>query len=101
MLVSMEMLVGITERFKRLRGVLDERSRRLLVAAESEAIGPRGISAVSKATGVSRQVIRQGMAELKEAAVLPERRIRRSGGGRKKAEVLDPSLKSDLEELLE
>ena len=39
MLVSMEMLVGITERFKRLRGVLDERSRRLLVAAESEAIG--------------------------------------------------------------
>lgn len=101
MLVSMEMLVGITERFKRLRGVLDERSRRLLVAAESEAIGPRGISAVSKATGVSRQVIRQGMAELKESAVLPERRIRRSGGGRKKAEVLDPTLKSDLEELLE
>jgi transposase len=101
MLVSMEMLVGITERFKRLRGVLDERSRRLLVAAESEAMGPRGISAVSKATGVSRQVIRQGMAELKESAVLPERRIRRSGGGRKKAEALDPSLKSDLEELLE
>ena len=96
----MEMLVGISERFKRLRGVLDERSRRLLVAAESEAMGPRGISAVSKATGVSRQVIRQGMAELKEAAVLPEKRIRRSGGGRKKAEVLDPSLKSDLEELL-
>ena len=96
----MEMLVGISERFKRLRGVLDERSRRLLVAAESEAMGARGISAVSKATGVSRQVIRQGMAELKEAAVLPEKRIRRSGGGRKKAEVLDPSLKSDLEELL-
>ena len=41
------------------------------------------------------------MAELKESAVLPERRIRRSGGGRKKAEVLDPTLKSDLEELLE
>ena len=51
MLVSMEMLVGITERFKQLRGLLDERSRRLLVAAESKAIGPRGISAVSRATG--------------------------------------------------
>ena len=97
----MEMLIGIEERFKRLRGVLDERSRRLLVAAESEAMGPRGISAVSKATGVSRQVIRQGIAELKQAAVLPERRIRRSGGGRKKAKELDPSLKTDLEELLE
>jgi len=99
--VSMEMLTGIEERFRRLRGVLDERSRRLLVAAESEALGRRGISAVAKVTGVSRQVIRQGIAELKQAAVLPERRIRRSGGGRKKAAVRDPSLKSDLEELLE
>jgi transposase len=100
-LVSMDMLAGIEARFKRLRGVLDERSRRLLVAAESEAMGGRGISTVSKATGVSRQVIRQGIAELKESAVLPERRIRRSGGGRKSAVELDPSLKTDLEELLE
>ena len=100
-LVSMEMLTGIAERFKRLRGVLDERSRRLLVAAESEAMGRRGISTVSRATGVSRQVIRQGIAELKQAAVLPERRIRRSGGGRKQAVALDPSLKTDLEEMLE
>ena len=60
----MEILTGIEERFKRLRGVLDERSRRLLVAAESEAMGPRGISTVAKATGMSRQVIRQGIAEL-------------------------------------
>jgi transposase len=100
-LVSMDILAGIEARFKRLRGVLDERSRRLLVAAESEAMGERGISTVSKATGVSRQVIRQGIAELKESAVLPERRIRRSGGGRKSAVELDPSLKTDLEELLE
>ena len=100
-LVSMEILTGIEERFKRLRGVLDERSRRLLVAAESEAMGRRGISTVAKATGVSRQVIRQGIAELKQSAVLPERRIRRSGGGRKSAVKLDPSLKTDLEELLE
>ena len=99
--MSMEILTGIEERFKRLRGVLDERSRRLLVAAESEAMGRRGISTVAKATGVSRQVIRQGIAELKQSAVLPERRIRRSGGGRKSAVKLDPSLKTDLEELLE
>jgi len=101
MLVSMDILTGIEERFKRLRGVLDERSRRLLVAAESEAVGWRGISTVAKATGVSRQVIRQGIVELKQSAVLPERRIRRSGGGRKSAVKLDPSLKTDLEELLE
>ena len=99
--MGMELLTGIEERFKKLRGVLDERSRRLLVAAESEAVGRRGISVVAKVTGVSRQVIRQGIAELKQAAVLPERRIRRAGGGRKKAVARDPSLKADLEELLE
>jgi DNA-binding phage protein len=75
----METLAGIEERFKKLRGVLDERSRRLVAAAESETMGRRGISAVSKATGVSRQVIRQGMAELKQGAVLPAKRVRRSG----------------------
>ena len=99
-LMSMDLLSGIEERFKRLRGVLDERSRRLLLAAESQALGRAGISAVAKITGVSRQVIRQGIAELTQAAVLPERRIRRAGGGRKKAVVRDPSLKADLEEML-
>jgi hypothetical protein len=39
MLAGMEMLAGITDRYKRLRGLLDERSRRLLVAAESESVG--------------------------------------------------------------
>ena len=99
--MSMDLLTGIEVRFKKLRGVFDERSRRLLVAAESEAMGQRGISAVAKATGMSRQVIRQGIVELQQAAVLPERRIRRSGGGRKSAVKLDPSLKTDLEEMLE
>jgi transposase len=96
---GMEVLTGIEERYKRLRGVLDERARRLVVAAESEAIGRRGISTVSKATGVSRQVIRRGIAELKQPAATE--RIRRSGGGRKPAVARDPSLKTDLEELLE
>lgn len=99
--MGMELLTGIEVRFRKLRGVLDERSRRLLVAAESEAMGRGGISVVAKVTGVSRQVIRQGIAELKQVAVLPERRIRRAGGGRKKAVARDPSLKADLEELLE
>jgi transposase len=84
-----------------LRPWLDERARRLLAAAESQAIGPRGISAVSRATGVSRRVIRQGMAELKQPTAFVPGRIRRAGGGRKKAVDLDPSFKTDLEQLLE
>ena len=92
---------AIKERYARLTAVLDERSRRLLVAAESQVIGRSGITAVSKATGVSRRVIRQGMAELTNPSVLPSGRVRRPGGGRKKAIDRDPALKQDLEELLE
>jgi len=92
---------GIKERFTVLHSLLDERSRRLLAAAESQVIGRGGISAVSRATGVSRQVIRRGMAELKEPAAVMPGRIRRTGGGRKKIVDQDRSLKGDLESLLE
>ena len=92
---------GIKVRFETLRPWLDERARRLLAAAESQAIGPGGISAVSRATGVSRRVIRQGVAELKGPATLGPGRIRRAGGGRKKAVDRDPTFKTDLEKLLE
>ena len=92
---------GIKARYGALRPRLDERARRLLAAAESLAIGPGGLSAVSRATGVSRRVIRQGRAELKEPTALVPGRIRRAGGGRKKAVDLDPSFKTDLEQLLE
>ena len=81
--------------------VLDERSRRLVAASESAAIGRGGISAVSRATGVSRQVIRQGMAELSETGVRPPGRIRRPCGGRKKTAAGDPALARDLERLVE
>jgi len=94
-------LAAITARYEALKPVLDERSRRLVVAAESRAIGKGGISSVSKATGISRPVIRQGIAELKDPASLAPGRIRREGGGRKKAVDKDASLKSDLERLLE
>jgi len=73
----------------------------LVAAAESQAIGARGISPVSKATGISRVVIRQGIAELKDPVSLAPGRIRRKGGGRKKAVDKDASLKSDLQDLLE
>jgi len=94
-------IAAITARYQALKSVLDERTRRLVAAAESQAIGKGGISSVSKATGLSRPVIRQGIAELKNPASLSPGRIRRQGGGRKKAVDKDTSLKSDLEALLE
>jgi transposase len=94
-------IAGIARRFDAVRGVLDERSRRLVAAAESVAVGRGGISAVSRATGISRQVIRLGVAELSEVLVRPPGRVRRSGGGRKTTISQDASLLRDLESLVE
>jgi transposase len=94
-------IAAITARYEALKPVLDERTRRLLAAAESQAIGKGGISSVSRATGISRPVIRQGIAELKDPDSLAHGRVRRQGGGRKKAVDKDASLQSDLETLLE
>jgi DNA-binding phage protein len=100
-LVWMDDPAGVRDRFKSLEAVLDERSRRLLAAAESKVWGPGGISVVSRATGVSRQVIRLGLKELSQAPAHPVGRIRRPGGGRKKAKQKDPTLVADLEKLVE
>ena len=97
----MDELAGVRDRFRTLKAVLDERSRRLLAAAESKTWGRGGISAVSQATGMSRQVIRQGLQELAAPAAPPAGRIRRPGGGRKKATQKDPTLLADLEKLVE
>ena len=94
-------LSGVRRRYATLKGVLDERSRRLLAAAECKVWGPGGVSAVSQATGVSRQVIRQGLRELDQPPAPPAGRIRRPGGGRKKAKQKDPTLVADLEQLVE
>jgi len=95
--------VGIRHRFGVLEKHLDERMRRLVAAAEAEALGVRGISIVSRSTGVSRQAIRRGMQELREAALEEKgpHRIRKPGGGRKRTTEKDPSLLRDLERLVE
>jgi hypothetical protein len=100
-LIAVADIAAITARFDALKTLLDERSRRLVAAAESRAIGKGGISIVAKATGISRPVIRQGMADLQNPTALPAGRVRREGGGRKRAVDKDAALKTDLEYLLE
>lgn len=93
---------GAARRFALLEKQLDERLRRCVAAAEAAALGPRGISIVSRATGVSRRAIRRGLAELREAPPADAtRRIRQPGGGRKRAREKDPTLVGDLERLVE
>jgi len=92
---------GIKRRFELVAGELNERSRRLVAASEAVAIGWGGISAVSRATGLSRKAISHGIKELQERGEGSEGRIRRIGGGRKTTVSKDPSLREDLERLVE
>jgi transposase len=94
---------AIRRRFRLIERHLDERLRRLVAAAEVAAAGTGGVSAVARATGVSRRAIRAGVKELKArgAAGLAPGRIRRPGGGRKRTIDQDPTLLTDLEKLIE
>ena len=52
------------QHYERIAGELTERTRRLFAANEALSLGWGGISAVSRATGLSRQVISAGIQEL-------------------------------------
>jgi transposase len=90
----------IKQRFRLLERHLNERLRRCVAAAEADAVGSGGTSIVSRATGVSRRAIRRGIQELREPGH-GACRIRKAGGGRKKAIDKDPSLLTDLERLVD
>src|SRR3954452_2408194 len=92
---------GIRQRYAALSSILDERGRRLLVAAEAKAAGYGGIAAVWRATGVATSTIGRGLRELAEAPALTAGRVRRAGGGRKPAVAADPDLMRDLKALVE
>jgi len=63
-------------------------------------LGWGGISSVSISTGLSRTTVRKGVQELQSLSNLPPDQIRKEGGGRKRSEQRDPSLKSDLLQLV-
>jgi len=93
---------AIRTRYGALSAALDERSRRLFLGAEALAAGRGGQAAVARVTGASAATIRRGLVELGQPALTLDRgRIRRAGGGRKRSVELDPTLRRDLEALIE
>jgi hypothetical protein len=80
---------------------LDERGRRLFAANEVLALGRGGVTATSRATGLARSTINRGIDELQSAGNAIDRRVRRPGGGRKRAVVHQPGLPAALEALIE
>ncbi|MDA8384510.1 MAG: ISAzo13 family transposase [Betaproteobacteria bacterium] len=92
-------------KYRALVPVLDERSRRHWAATEAAAYGWGGVSAVSRATGMSPNTIRRGLIELAARADDPDAgtdsRLRGPGGGRKRLTETDPELSAVLDGLVD
>ncbi len=92
---------AIRARYGAVAPLLDERARRLLAGGEALAIGRGGLSAVARATGLARTTVGRGLADVTGGASLGRGRIRRAGAGRPRLLERDPTLRRDLEALIE
>lgn len=80
---------------------LDERQRRLVLAAEARSLGHGGISLVARASGVSRVTITAGVGELEAGDEPTPGRARRPGAGRRALTDTDLGLLDALDALVE
>jgi len=101
------MIATLEQKYEHLCPLMNEVLRRRWAACEALALGRGGISTIATATGLSRNTIRKGIAELQERmpeivdAAGCEQRVRRPGGGRHALAQDDPALLAALQELLE
>ena len=98
--ISADVVESLRAKFDAILPHLDERSTRLLLAAEARSLGHGGIAAVARASGAARSRVQQGVAEL-EAGTGPLGRVRRPGAGRKTLVEKDPGLLPALLALVE
>jgi Rhodopirellula transposase DDE domain len=93
---------AVAERYQALRGVMDERVTRCWAGAEALALGRGGVTAVARATGLSRMTVRAGRDEVSGKKPPGELvRVRRKGAGRPPVEVAQPGLTETLESMVD
>ena len=84
-------------------GYLNEPQKRWFAAVKAKELGYGGVSQVSRATGLSRTTVTQGLRDLEEdgSLSLDSDRLRREGGGRKYSRHKSPELLKAIEGILE
>ena len=100
MRVAEDTETALAAKFAALLPHLDERQRRLTVAAEARSIGHGGIRLAARAAGMREATVSLGVTEL-ESGQAPLGRVRRPGGGRKRLSDNDPGLVPALLALVE
>ena len=97
-------LHALTRKYQLLRPHLDEYAMRICAAADAAALGRGGVSAVARASKLSRTTIHVGLRELeapKDDKPADRVRVRQPGGGRKQLAVRDPALLTALDRLID
>jgi hypothetical protein len=90
-------------KYKKILPFLNERQTRIVLAADAESMGRGGLSKVSKLSGISRVTLNMGIKELALLStdeVVSKERIRKGGGGRKKATEKNKDLEKVIEEIV-
>ena len=75
--------IEIEKQMQELYSRLPEKSRRLYAGIEALKLGYGGISYIAKLFSCSRDTVSTGITELAEKEMLPQKRSRKKGGGRK------------------
>lgn len=92
---------SLVRRYDHVAPHLSERQRRLWLGVEVRELGRGGVGVVADAVQVSPDTVRRGRDELDDPQPLEVGRSRAAGGGRKRAEELQPGLVAALDTLVE
>lgn len=99
----METDIKLKEKYDFVLPLLNEKQKRLMLAADAKYIGRGGITQVSLSSGTTRATIHNGINEMKnkpKEEIIGNRRIRKEGAGRKLITEKDPTIIEDLDGLI-
>lgn len=93
-------MITLQEKYHRMHSILNEKQWRLYLATEAQE--KRNIALVAREAKVAENTIRRGLAEIMAGKLYrPGDRIRAPGAGPKRRMDIDPTLRADIESLLE
>jgi len=96
-----DLISQVKQRYELMAAHLSEKDKRLWAASEANTIGRGGDTIVCQATGISRVTIAKGKKELTGKTEVNQKRIRKTGGGRKRLMDKNPALIKDLDMLID
>jgi hypothetical protein len=85
---------------QRLFATLSEKDRRRYAGIEAAKLGHGGIEYISKLLDIDPKTVRRGIAELEQTGDPVPERVRKEGGGRKKATEQSPQLEDNFLKIL-